>query len=64
MPHARDVPLELPPARVPADPGYRLGEVHYTTENEIGLGDWIRGARAMPGEVFLFHNRLETGADI
>ena len=45
-------------------PGYRLGEVRYTTENEIGLGDWIRGARAMPGEVFLFHNRLETGADI
>ena len=21
-------------------------------------------ARAMPGELFLFHNRLETGADI
>lgn len=48
----------------PYVPGYRLGEVHYTTENEIGLWEWIRGARAMPGELFLFHNRLETGADI
>jgi acyl-lipid omega-6 desaturase (Delta-12 desaturase) len=48
----------------PYVPGYRLGEVHYETENEIGLWAWIRGARALPGELFLFHNRLETGADI
>lgn len=48
----------------PYVPGYRLGEVQYATENEIGLWAWIRGARAMPGELFLFHNRLETGADI
>jgi len=48
----------------PFVPGYRLGGVAYDTENEIGLLAWIRGARAMPGELFLFHNRLETGADI
>ena len=48
----------------PYVPGYRLGQVHYETENEIGLWAWIRGARALPGELFLFHNRLETGADI
>jgi fatty acid desaturase len=48
----------------PFVPGYRLGGVKYDTENEIGLWAWIRGARAMPGELFLFHNRLETGADI
>jgi fatty acid desaturase len=48
----------------PFVPGYRLGGVDYETENEIGLWAWIRGARALPGELFLFHNRLETGADI
>jgi acyl-lipid omega-6 desaturase (Delta-12 desaturase) len=48
----------------PYVPGYRLGEVRYETENEIGLWAWIRGARALRGELFLFHNRLETGADI
>jgi acyl-lipid omega-6 desaturase (Delta-12 desaturase) len=48
----------------PFVPGYRLGGVDYDTENEIGLLAWVRGARAMPGELFLFHNRLETGADI
>ncbi len=48
----------------PFVPGYRLGEVQYETENEVGLLAWIRGAHALPGETLLFHNRLETGADI
>lgn len=48
----------------PYVPGYRLSEVEYATENEIGLWAWIRGARGMPGDMLLFHNRLETGADI
>ncbi|HTE47698.1 MAG TPA: fatty acid desaturase [Gemmatimonadaceae bacterium] len=48
----------------PFVPGYRLGGVTYETENEIGMWTWIRGARALPGETLLFHNRLETGADI
>lgn len=47
----------------PFVPGYRLGGIAYETENEIGVWTWIRRARAMPGEIFLFHNRLETGAD-
>jgi fatty acid desaturase len=47
----------------PFVPGYRLGGIQYETENEIGVWTWIRRARAMPGEIFLFHNRLETGAD-
>ena len=48
----------------PFVPGYRLGEVEYKTENEVGLLAWIKGAHALPGELLLFHNRLETGADI
>lgn len=48
----------------PFVPGYRLGGVEYETTNEIGLWTWIMRARALPGEVLLFHNRLETGADI
>ena len=47
----------------PFVPGYRLGGIDYDTENEIDVWTWIRRARAMPGEIFLFHNRLETGAD-
>ena len=47
----------------PFVPGYRLGGIAYETENEIDVWTWIRRARAMPGEIFLFHNRLETGAD-
>ncbi len=48
----------------PFVPGYRLGGIAYDTENVIGWWTWIRRARALPGEVFLFQNRLETGADI
>jgi fatty acid desaturase len=48
----------------PFVPGYRLAGIAYATENEIGCWTWIRRARALPGEVFLFQNRLETGADI
>ena len=48
----------------PFVPGYNLSAITYETENEIGCWTWIRRARALPGEVFLFQNRLETGADI
>jgi fatty acid desaturase len=48
----------------PFVPGYNLGAISYETENEIECWTWIRRARALPGEVFLFQNRLETGADI
>jgi len=48
----------------PFVPGYHLTGIPYETENTIGLWTWIRRARALPGEVFLFQNRLESGADI
>lgn len=48
----------------PFVPGYRLSAIRYETENEIDWWTWVRRARAMRGEVFLFQNRLETGADI
>ena len=48
----------------PFVPSYHLPEIAYETENEIGVWAWIRRARRIPGEVFLFQNRLESGADI
>jgi len=45
-------------------PGYRLSGIEYDTENEIGWWRWLRGAKRLPGEVFLFQNRHESGADI
>jgi omega-6 fatty acid desaturase (delta-12 desaturase) len=48
----------------PFVPGYRLRAIPYDTVNAIGWWTWTRRARALPGEVFLFQNRLETGADI
>jgi fatty acid desaturase len=48
----------------PFVPGYHLGGIPYETENEIDWWTWVRKARAMRGEVFLFQNRLETGADL
>jgi acyl-lipid omega-6 desaturase (Delta-12 desaturase) len=48
----------------PFVPGYRLSGISYETENGIQWWRWVRRARAMPGELFLFHNRLETGADL
>jgi len=48
----------------PFVPGYRLSGISYETENGIHWWTWVRRARAMPGELFLFHNRLETGADL
>jgi omega-6 fatty acid desaturase (delta-12 desaturase) len=48
----------------PFVPGYRLKAIPYETENAIGWWTWARRARQLPGEMFLFHNRLETGADL
>ena len=45
----------------PFIPGYRLREVPYSPVNEVGWWGWVRAARAIPGEVFLFRNRRETG---
>lgn len=48
----------------PFVPGYRLRGIPYDTQNKIDWWTWVRRARALPGETFIFHNRLETGADI
>jgi len=45
-------------------PGYRLHRVAYAPHNEIGCWRWIRLAKRMPGEVFLFQNRTESGWEI
>jgi fatty acid desaturase len=48
----------------PFVPAYRLKEIAYPTENEIGFLEWLKGAKRLRGEVFLFQNRLESGAPI
>ena len=48
----------------PFVPGYRLDAIPYETENGIDVVTWTRRARALKGEVFLFQNRLESGADL
>jgi fatty acid desaturase len=48
----------------PFVPGYHLRRIPYRPENEIGWLRWVRRAKQLPGEVFLFQNRTETGWDI
>jgi fatty acid desaturase len=48
----------------PAVPGYRLRKIPYDTCNEIDWKVWVKGARAVPGETLMFHNRTETGVNI
>ena len=48
----------------PFVPGYRLHAVAYTPLNEVGCWGWIRAAKRVPGEVFLFQNRTESGWEI
>jgi omega-6 fatty acid desaturase (delta-12 desaturase) len=48
----------------PFVPGYRLNEVPYATANEVSWRQWVPAARAMPGELFLFQNRSESGFDV
>ena len=48
----------------PFVPGYRLDGVAYTPQNEVGYWGWIKAAKRVPGEVFLFQNRTESGWEI
>ena len=48
----------------PAVPGYRLREVRHPVANEVSWTKWVPAARAVPGEVFLFRNRNQTGFDL
>jgi fatty acid desaturase len=42
-------------------PGYHLRRIPYAPHNEMGWWQWLRRAKALPGAVFLFQNRDQTG---
>jgi acyl-lipid omega-6 desaturase (Delta-12 desaturase) len=48
----------------PFVPGYRLNEISYAAANEVSWRRWVAAARSVPGEVFLFQNRNESGFDV
>ena len=48
----------------PAVPGYRLPEIDHPVQNEVSWAEWVPAARAVPGEVFLFQNRNQSGFDV
>jgi fatty acid desaturase len=48
----------------PFVPGYRLRGIEYQPAHEIGWWRWVRGAKQLSGEVFLFQNRNESGWEL
>jgi fatty acid desaturase len=48
----------------PFVPGYRLAQIPYVPGHEVAWWQWVPAARAVPGEVLLFHDRNETGLDV
>ncbi|TKC98050.1 fatty acid desaturase family protein [Polyangium fumosum] len=48
----------------PFVPGPRLREIPWTPPNEAPAWAWIRAAKAVPAEVFLFKNRSTSGLSI
>ena len=48
----------------PSVPGYRLRKIPHPSRNEVDWAEWVPAARAVPGEVFLFQNRNQSGLDI
>jgi fatty acid desaturase len=48
----------------PFVPGYRLRDITYEPQNEIGWRQWIVAARRIPGDVLIFQNRRDTGFDL
>jgi omega-6 fatty acid desaturase (delta-12 desaturase) len=48
----------------PFVPGLRLRDVGYVAANEVSWRHWVPAARAIPGEVFLFQSRNESGLDV
>ena len=45
-------------------PGYDLRKIDYVTENSVHWWQWLMKAKRLPGDVFLFQNRNESGFDI
>lgn len=48
----------------PGVPGYYLRQIDYETQNSVVWWRWLLRARRVPGEVFLFQNRNQSGFDI
>lgn len=48
----------------PFVPGYHLGRIDHVTANGIDWWQWLRSAKRLPGEVFLFQNRNQSGFHI
>ena len=48
----------------PFVPGYDLRRIPYGTGNDMPWWTWLRAAKRVPGTVFLFQNRRQTGLDI
>jgi hypothetical protein len=45
-------------------PGYRLSRIGYRPGNEVDWWTWLKGAKRLPGSVFLFQNRTHTEFDL
>jgi hypothetical protein len=48
----------------PRVPGYYLPRIDYATHNRVVWWRWLLKAKRVPGEVFLFQNRNESGFEI
>jgi len=48
----------------PRVPGYHLSRVGLATHNEVSWWEWLRKAKRVPGAVFLFQNRNQSGYDV
>lgn len=48
----------------PYVPGYELGKIGYTPVNEADWWQWIRAAKRLPAEVFMFQNRDTSGQTV
>jgi fatty acid desaturase len=48
----------------PRVPGYHLWRVGVATPNEVPWWEWLRKAKRVPGAVFLFQNRDQSGYDV
>jgi omega-6 fatty acid desaturase (delta-12 desaturase) len=48
----------------PFIPGYDLRRIPYGTGNDMPWWNWLQTAKRVPGTVFLFQNRRQTGLDI
>jgi fatty acid desaturase len=44
--------------------GYYLRRIDERTANDMGWWTWVRAAKKVPADVFMFQNRKDTGLDI